>query len=62
MNAGSRNGGRSLGEVFRWPALLAAVTLVGLLAALLGDGWADVLSAACLGALLVVLAAAWWRR
>ncbi len=34
----------TLGEIFAVPLLLAAVTIVGLVAALLGDGWLDVLS------------------
>ncbi|MBX3506243.1 MAG: hypothetical protein KF895_12250 [Parvibaculum sp.] len=34
----------TLGEIFAAPLLLAAITLVGLVAALLGDGWLDVLS------------------
>ena len=52
----------------RWPAIfampiaLAALTLLGLVSALLGDGWRDVLSWAALGTPLAVLAWAWCRR
>lgn len=34
----------TLGEIFVMPLLLAVVTIVGLVAALLGDGWLDALS------------------
>ncbi len=34
----------TLGEIFAVPLLLAVVTIVGLVAALLGDGWLDALS------------------
>lgn len=35
---------RSLWAVFRWPAVLAVISIVGLLAALLGDGAWDAMS------------------
>lgn len=35
---------RSTRRIFAIPALIAIVTLTGLVAALLGDGWQDVLS------------------
>jgi uncharacterized membrane protein YjjP (DUF1212 family) len=50
-----------LWHVFRWPTLLAATSLAGLLSALIGDGWADVLSWFLLGSLIVVIAVAWKR-
>ncbi len=55
------NRGRNLWMVFRWPAMLAVVTGVGLASALLGNGFADVLSWLLLGSLLVVVSIAWTR-
>jgi hypothetical protein len=43
-------------KIFGWPLLLAAVTLVGLTGALIGDGAWNGLSWLCLGAPLGVLA------
>jgi hypothetical protein len=51
----SRNGWK----IFRWPLLIAAVSLVGLLSALVGDGWYDLLSWLTLGSTLAVMAIAW---
>jgi len=61
VNAGQRGNGRTIGEVFRWPAAVTGLTLVGLVAALVGDGWADALSVLCLAVVVAVLAVAWWR-
>lgn len=47
----------SLVEIFRIPALLALVSLAGLISALLGAGWWDILSWITLG--LPVAAIAW---
>lgn len=48
-------------STFALPAIIAASSLLGLLSALLGDGWRDMLSWAALSAPL--LAVAWaWRR
>jgi hypothetical protein len=38
------NGQRSLMQIFRWPAILAVMTTVGLVSALLADGVWDALS------------------
>lgn len=38
------SGTRSLADIFRWPLTLGAITLAGLLSALLGDGVWDWLS------------------
>jgi hypothetical protein len=48
-------------RIFRWPLLIAAVTLAGLLSALIGDGAYDVLSWLLLAALLGVIAVLWRR-
>lgn len=34
----------STGRIFAIPAIIAVITLAGLVAALLGDGWQDILS------------------
>jgi len=41
---------RPLRQVFRWPAVLAAISLAGLLAALIGDGAWDGVSCLALAA------------
>jgi hypothetical protein len=48
-------------RIFRWPIALALTTVVGLVSALMADGWADVLSWLLLGALIVVIGVAWRR-
>ncbi|WP_114392271.1 hypothetical protein [Oleisolibacter albus] len=53
---------RSTWMVFRWPALLAVVSISGLTCALLGDGMADILSWLLLGSLPLVMAIAWLRN
>lgn len=48
---------RTLAQMWAWPLIIAASTLLGLIAGLVGDdGW-DVLAAVALG--IPVLAAAW---
>jgi hypothetical protein len=32
----------SLFDVFKWPALIAACTMFGLIAGLVSDGWGDI--------------------
>lgn len=57
----SRGHSRSAWQIFRWPLLISIVSSVGLLSALLGDGWADVLSWLALGGVLATLAVCWSR-
>lgn len=40
---------RSPWMIFRWPLLIALISIVGLVSALVGDGWWDALSWATLG-------------
>ena len=54
----SRSSGRTLGQVFLWPAVLGAMTIIGLVSALLADGLWDVLSWLML---LVPVALGIWR-
>ncbi|MCI1729268.1 MAG: hypothetical protein LKM32_07810 [Chiayiivirga sp.] len=55
--------GRAWPNTFAMPAVIALVSLVGLLAALVGDGLFDVLSWLALGTVLAALAwAALFRR
>ncbi len=51
-----------LKAIFLAPAVLFALSLVGLIGALLKDGWWDWLYAACLGLTLVTLGWALVRR
>lgn len=53
----------TLGEIFAAPLLVASVTIIGLVAALLGDGWFDMFS--WIGLSVPVLVISWalvWRR
>ena len=61
-NRASRGGEqvRPVGEIFRVPLALAAVSGVGLASALLGDGVWDALSWVALG--IPVVAALWYSR
>ena len=47
--------------MWQTPTLIALITLVGLIAALVGDGWHDVLSWAALGVPVAVIAWKWGR-
>lgn len=42
-------------NIFRWPVCVGIVSLVGLIAALLGDGWLDLLSWCCLGGTVLIM-------
>ena len=53
---------RTLWQVFRAPLLLALLSVVGLVAALVGDGLLDLLSWLTLGSTLLVIAWYWSRR
>jgi len=55
-----RSRGKSAGQVFFIPALLAVVSIFGLLSALLGDGLYDALSWLALS-VPVVVALWYWR-
>ena len=46
-------------RIFRWPLLIGIISIVGLVSALVGDGWYDVLSWLCLGACILLMVAAW---
>lgn len=50
---------QSTWRIFRWPLATAILSVIGLLAALVGDGWHDVLSWVALGATVVLMIAAW---
>ena len=52
---------RTLWQVFRAPLLLALLSVVGLVAALVGDGLLDLLSWLTLGSTLLVIAWYWSR-
>ena len=36
-------------QIFFWPLIVNGICLLGLVAALIGDGWLDLLSWVCLG-------------
>jgi hypothetical protein len=52
---------RGLWMIFRWPLLLAVLSLFGLLSALIGDGVYDWLSWLSLGVPLGLLGLVWLR-
>lgn len=52
---------RGLWMIFRWPLLLALLSLFGLISALVGDELYDLLSWLSLGAPLLLLAVVAWR-
>ena len=54
----SRSTGRSLSQVFLWPTVLGAMTVIGLISGLVADGLWDVLSWLML---LVPVALGIWR-
>jgi hypothetical protein len=56
VDAGSAGGPSHLWRIFRGPLLVMVLTIFGLLSALVGDGWWDVLSWLALGLPLGVLA------
>jgi hypothetical protein len=45
-------------RLWGWPVLLGVLTLIGLISALLGDGWWDAVSALTLG--IPVVVAVWF--
>lgn len=52
---------RGLWMIFRWPLLLAVLSLVGLVSALVGDEVFDLVSWLTLGVPLVLVAGVWLR-
>lgn len=56
MNSKQSRGRRSLGEVFRVPLWLGVLSAVGLVSALIADGWFDWFSSAALATPLLVIA------
>ncbi len=50
---------QSLLKIFRWPVLIGALSLTGLLAALLADDWVDWLGTAMVAVPLVILLWVW---
>ena len=56
MTARSPGGRNSTARIFRWPLAFAAASLVGLIAALVGDGGYDILSWALLGGAAAAIA------
>lgn len=52
---------RGLWMIFRWPLLLAVLSSIGLVSALLEDGLFDLLSWLALAVPLLLLGVVWWR-
>jgi uncharacterized membrane protein YjjP (DUF1212 family) len=53
---------QTIGQMFLWPALIALATAAGLILALTGDGWRDVLGAALIASSLAAMVHGWRRR
>ncbi len=62
MKAARKPNQRALRQVFAMPLLLALISIVGLVAALTGDGFRDTLSWVALGVPVLVAIWAWRRR
>ncbi|MFW7341590.1 PepSY-associated TM helix domain-containing protein [Pollutimonas sp. H1-120] len=63
QSASSRKGAHNtLRQMWQAPSIIALVTLVGLIAALVGDGWHDALSWAALTVPVALIAWKWGRR
>lgn len=60
MNRAARSD--SLWRIFRWPLLLGAVSVLGLIGALVGDEAWDALSWLCLGSLPVLVFVLYKRK
>jgi hypothetical protein len=61
MSSGKKSAGRNGWRIFRWPLVIGLASLVGLIAALVGDGLLNVLSWVTLGGVVVVMSEAWRR-
>lgn len=62
VNPQKRTERKTLWQIFRAPTWLGVLSLVGLIAALIGDGWHDVLSWLGLGIPVVLtLWYGWWN-
>ncbi|MBR0870253.1 hypothetical protein JQ633_07790 [Bradyrhizobium tropiciagri] len=53
---------RSLGQIFAAPLVIAILSTLGLISALVGDGWWDAVSWAALGLPVLLYIAFVWRR
>ena len=62
MNRPPENRSRSLGRILAIPAALFALSLFGLIASLLGDGWPDVVFAMAAGSGIFALLWSLLRR
>lgn len=49
-------------RIFRWPLLIGIISLIGLLSALVGDGWFDILSWCSLGGTVFIMFYAYYRN
>jgi hypothetical protein len=58
---GRKPKGQSAWRIFRWPLVIGLASVVGLVAALVGDGPYDALSWLTLGGVVAVMAVAWRR-
>ena len=46
-------------QIYRWPLLINGISFLGLVSALIGNGWLDVLSWLCLGGSVVLMVCAY---
>jgi len=60
-SGGQKPGGQGAWRIFRWPLVIGLASVVGLVAALVGDGPYDLLSWLTLGGVVVVMVEAWRR-
>lgn len=62
MRPRTRTAPQGLGAIFRAPLLLALASIIGLVAALIGDGVHDVVSWAALAMPVAAIGWAWFAR
>jgi len=59
MNNQFRRDSQTTWQIFRWPTLICVLSIVGLVTALVGDGWWDAVSWGSLGSIVLLMLVAY---
>lgn len=59
MKFTQKNKRQSSWRIFRWPIIINIISLFGLIIALVGSGWLDLLSWLCLGGTVILVVQAY---
>lgn len=51
---------KSSGNVWRWPLVINTIVLIGVIGALVGDDWFDIVSWLCLGSSITLIVYAYY--